>query len=451
MSGIFLTGATGFLGGRVLRRLAAGGARVVCLARDPSRLPALEGADVDCVRGDLDAPERWADALRGCDTVVHLAALTGKARAAEHFRVNSAAVGALLEAAERAGVRRFVLISTIAVRYPDLRRYPYARAKEEAETRVRTSGLEWAIVRPTVVLGPGSPLWEKFLALARAPVLPVFGDGRNRIQPVHVDDVAEAIAAVAESPALKGRVVEVGGRDVLPMEAFLRLIRREATGKEGPVVRFPVGLLIRGLAAAEPLLHDALPATAGQFYVFAHDSDAAPAHAAESAARRGVAEIVAEHLAADRVADLPAPPDAELDAECETFCRYLIGSAPGEYVKRKYREAHAPGRRGPRREAADPLTAMARRGPGFTRLADAWSAVLSRGGTFRRKLVLLLAVLESTGETSGSVDRPDPGSAAGFFVGVALRAAGFALTVAVSLVAVPVLMRGAGRPRGDRP
>ena len=88
MSGIFLTGATGFLGRHVLRRLVAGGrGPVVCLARDPSRFPDTGDAPVDCIRGDLDAPERWEDALRGCDTVVHLAALTGKAKPAEHFRV----------------------------------------------------------------------------------------------------------------------------------------------------------------------------------------------------------------------------------------------------------------------------------------------------------------------------------------------------------------------------
>jgi hypothetical protein len=143
-------------------------------------------------------------------------------------------------------------------------------------------------------------------------------------------------------------------------------------------------------------------------------------------------------------------PDAELDAECETFCRYVAGIAPGEYVKRKYREAHAPGRHGPRREAHDPLTALARRGPGMARLVDAWSVLVARDGTFRRKLVLLLAILESSGETSGRVDRPDPGSVAGFLAGTALRAAGFALTLAFALVAVPVLRITAAGPREGR-
>lgn len=450
MSDIFLTGATGFIGGRVLRRLAAGRSRVVCLARDPARLPDLGGTEVEAVRGELDAPEPWADAMRGCDTVVHLAALTGKAKASEHFRINSEAVGTLLEAAERAGVRRFVFVSTIAVRYPELSRYPYARAKEEAETRVRSSGMDWAIVRPTVVLGPGSALWDKFLALASAPVLPVFGSGRNEIQPVHVDDVAEVVAGLAEGGALGGRVVEVGGRDTVPMETFLRRVRREAKGKEGPVVRVPVAPLIGALGLMEPVLLGALPATAGQFYVFAHDSSAAADTAPDAARRRGIAEIIAEHLAAAR-SELAAPPDAELDEECETFCRYLAGVAPGEYVKRKYREAHAPGRHGPRREADDPLTRAARRGPASTRLVDAWSALLARDGTFRRKLVLLLAILESAGETSARVDVPDRGSAPGFLAGTALRVAGFALTFLVSLVAVPVLRRTAGAPRGERP
>ncbi|HMB70433.1 MAG TPA: hypothetical protein VKU85_14040, partial [bacterium] len=143
--------------------------------------------------------------------------------------------------------------------------------------------------------------------------------------------------------------------------------------------------------------------------------------------------------------------DAELDAECETFCRYLIGTDPGEYVKRKYREAHAPGRRGPRRELQDPLTEVARRGPGFARLMDAWAVVFARDGTLRRKLVLLLAVLESSGETSGAVDRPDAGSMPGFFLATALRVAGFMLTLAAAVIAVPVLTRTASaRTAGAR-
>lgn len=438
---VFLTGASGFVGGHVLRRLAsAGRGPIHCLVRDPARLPEVAG-DVRAVVGDLERPSAWAAALAGCDTVVHLAALTGKASESAHFRVNADGTRRLLEHAAAAGVRRFLFVSTIAVTYPEKRHYPYARAKDEAEVHVRASGLDWAVLRPTVVLGPGSPLWEKFRSLAAAPVTPVFGNGRNRIQPVHVGDVARCVEAMLDAETLGGRTVEFGGRDTLMLEEFLLRIRRAVVGKDGLVVHLPVGAIIRGLALLEPALLPVLPVGAGQFYVFAHDADAAddPSVVPPREERRGVDELIAEHGEADRRAAAEPVPDVELDAECSLFCRYLTGREPGEAVRAKYRAAHRPGSFGPRRGGPDPLTAIARRGPLFTRLVDAWCALLERGGTFRRKLVLLVAILESTGETAADVDTPDPGSRAGFFAGMAARGIGFAATFAAALVAVPVL------------
>jgi NADH dehydrogenase len=442
MSGIFLTGATGFIGGHVLRHLAARGERVVCLARDPGRL-ASPHPNVRVVRGMLEAPATYEPALSGMDTVVHLAALTGKAKPEEHRRVNLQETARLLDRARTAGARRFVFVSTIAVTYLDKRAYPYARAKEEAEALVRESGLDWAIVRPTVVLGPGSPLWDKFRALAAAPALIVFGSGRNAIQPVHVDDVARCVAELACDAVLGGRTVEVGGRDTLPLEEFLRRIRRGAGGRDGLAVHLPVRLIIHVLSALEPLLFDALPVTAGQFYVFAHDSAARDAEGAlpPLARRRGVDEMIREHVesAAAAAAAARVPPDVVLDRECSVLCRHLIGVEPPDAVRLAYRAAHRPGSHGPMTGGGDRLTAVARRGAVPARLADAWAGVLARNGTLRRKLVLLLAILESTGETAASVDTPDRGTRLGFLVGLAGRAALFAATFLASLVAVPVL------------
>jgi uncharacterized protein YbjT (DUF2867 family) len=323
MSGIFLTGATGFIGGRVLRCLTAKDRAVVCLVRDPSRLPD-PGPNVRVVRGMLEAPATYESALRGIETVVHLAALTGKARAEEHARVNRAETARLLDRAKSAGVRRFLFVSTIAVKYPDKHAYPYAQAKEEAEALVRASGLDWAVVRPTVVLGPGSPLWDKFRALAAAPVMPVFGRGRNAVQPVHVDDVARCLADLAAGGPLGGRTLELGGRDTLSMEEFLRHIRRRIRGREGPAMHLPVGLIIRLLSWMEPMLFSVLPVTAGQFYFFAHDSSAEPAEGVSPplSRRRGVDEIVLEHLevAAAAAAAAAVPADAVLDRECAPSC-----------------------------------------------------------------------------------------------------------------------------------
>ena len=152
---LFLTGATGFIGRRLLPALDAERVGPVhCLVRGPVKLAA--GAHL--VTGDLLDPSSYAAALAECDTVVHLAALTGKASFKEHRRVNVKGTAALLEACREVGVKRFIHVSTIAVTYPDQDVYAYAQTKTEAEELVRVSRLDFAIVRPTIVLGPGSPL-----------------------------------------------------------------------------------------------------------------------------------------------------------------------------------------------------------------------------------------------------------------------------------------------------
>jgi hypothetical protein len=200
----------------------------------------------------------------------------------------------------------------------------------------------------------------------------------------------------------------------------------------------------------EPVAFSVLPITAGQLYAFAYDASAADSDdpPPPRGRRRGVAELIREHLEAERARVPAVPPDVELDRECSVFARYLAGIEPGDYVRAKYRAAHQPGAFGPAREDADPLTRIARRGPGFARIADAWASVLAREGTLRRKLVLLLAILESTGETSPRVDSPDRGTRAGFLLGLVPRALLFVATLLVALVAVPLLRLRAGRDGG---
>jgi nucleoside-diphosphate-sugar epimerase len=437
---LFVTGATGFLGRRFLQALdAARLGPVLCLARTPSALP----PSVRAVEGDLLEPSSYRAALAGCDTVVHLAAVTGKASLAEHRRVNAEGTRVLLEACREAGVGRFVHVSTIAVTYPDLGAYAYAISKAEAETHVRASGLDWAIVRPTVVLGPGSPLAGKFRALAAGPLLIVPGTGLVRMNPVHVGDVAECLEWLARCEPLGRRTFGFGGRDVLTVEEFERRIRAALGGRDGPVVRVPLRPIVAALAPLQKIALPLLPVTTGQFYTFLHDSVPAPAEGIVPAVpdRRGADDIIADQWGRRAAA---APPDAQgteaLAAEADAFCKYLVGRAPSDYVRRKYVEAHA-GSGSPVRGPSfdDFLVAYARRGPARARLADAYAAAFSRSGTFRRKLVLMLAILESSAETSPFVDRPDEGSASRF-----------ALAAVVRLLAFPVLVAAAAIWLGPR-
>lgn len=276
MSVIVVTGASGFLGRRVVERLAARGDRVVGVARraKPADLP----SGVDWVSADLGNPgaseAALAKALGGADVVLHLAAVTGKARPAEYRRGNIEATEALLRAAERAGVGRFVFVSSIAVSFADRRHYPYSDSKAAAEAIVRSSSLKTTIVRPTMILGAGSPIQESLEKLARLPVAPMFGDGKAMVNPIEVDDVAALLVALAHEPDAAGAVIEVGGPAAYPMsELFARL---RAKGGAPKFIHLPLKPLRELLALVEGPLLPLMPLTAGQLASFANDGVAKP-------------------------------------------------------------------------------------------------------------------------------------------------------------------------------
>jgi len=267
----FLTGAGGFVGRSLLPRLAALG-DVVGL--DSGTGPPLDG--VDTVRGDLLEPDAWRDALAGCDTVVHLAAVTGKAPAKTHFDVNLHGTERLLAAAATAGVRRFLFVSTIAVRFADIRNYPYALAKKRAEEAVRGSGLGHAIVRPTMVFGAGSPVQKGFAALAKLPVSPVFDGGRARVQPIDVEDLAGLIADVVRTDPFAGATLEFGGPDILTANELVGLMRATAGRGRGGRLALPTAPIRPLLSLLERIDPRLAPFTVGQLCTFRFDGVAEP-------------------------------------------------------------------------------------------------------------------------------------------------------------------------------
>ena len=292
---VFLTGATGFIGRRLVARLDRPGRELRLLVRgDRPPAGAAGGGGAVLVRGALEDPASYAEALRGCNTVIHLAARTGKARPAEHFRVNAEGTAKLLDECRTAGVSRFLHVSSIAAGYADKRAYPYARSKERAEDAVRASGLRYLILRPTIVLGAGSPAWRGLAALAGAPVIPVFGDGRSRVQPVDVDDLAGCLLDLLEKDHFTGEVIEAGGRDVLAIEDLLARIHRALRGREPRVVHLPGRITVSLLAAAEIVLLPWMPLTAGQLSVFLNDGAAKPHPFMEGRLSRmkGVGEMI---------------------------------------------------------------------------------------------------------------------------------------------------------------
>jgi NADH dehydrogenase len=272
---VIITGATGFIGRRVMARLAreAGTLDLLALTRQPDALRSAGWwpAHWRTATQDLrDKPETagWP----GHATVLHLAAATGNAsrRTMESSIVDG--TRSLLDAAQAAKAAHFVLVSSIAAGYRDTRWYHYAKAKLAAEQIVSESDVPWTIVRPTLVFGAGSPvekaLWG--LACGRLPVVP--GGGRVRMQPVDVDDVAETLMGLMHTGPL-GTVVELGGVEAVTLRELLARMRAIRGLPPREPVGVPLGALRTALGLVEPVFGGFLPVTAGQLAAFVNDSD----------------------------------------------------------------------------------------------------------------------------------------------------------------------------------
>ena len=259
---ILLTGATGTVGTALLRRLTAGGEAVRCLVRDPRRL-GVERVRVQIALGDLADPASFRNALRGVDTVVHLAAAIRDQPRASIEELNAVATLRLLRAAERAGARRFIFFSAIGATLHSSARF--FRAKALAERAVLESRLETTVLAPSIVYAPGDPwltLLERFSYL---PAVPLPGRGKALYQPLWADDAAACVGAIlAEDGPTNGetgaRRLELAGPETLSHEAVVRIALR-SFGRARPLVRVPLPLVRAGLRAVEWAWRDAAFAT----------------------------------------------------------------------------------------------------------------------------------------------------------------------------------------------
>jgi NADH dehydrogenase len=256
---LLLTGATGTVGAALLHRLTAAGRDVRCLVRDPRGLGA-ERVRVHIALGDLADPPSFRNALRGVDTVVHLAASIRDQPSGSIEELNGIATWRMVSAAERAGVGHFVFVSALGATTSNRARF--MRAKALAEEAVTASAVPHTILAPSVVYAPGDRYLTFLLRLALAPAVPVpgRGSGRATVQPIWAQDVADCIMAVLDGRGDGRPCYELAGPDTLTHRAFVELVLR-AAGRPRPLVQVPEAIAGRSLRAIEWILKGRTPAT----------------------------------------------------------------------------------------------------------------------------------------------------------------------------------------------
>jgi NADH dehydrogenase len=248
-----VTGATGFVGPPVANAIADAGHELRVLERTPGSWRQAGVRCQEAVQGDMTDADSLRRAADGQEAVVHLVAIR-QGRPEQFQRVMVDGTRSLLAAAKEAGVRRFVLMSALGTTEETKDLVPYYGAKWQEEQDVQTSGLEYVIFRPSFIFGPGGGILPTFLKLAKlAPVTGVVGSGKQRIQPIWIDDLASLFAASVDQPDAAGQLFEVGGPDVVDWDELWRRIRAVLGIRRRPTMHLPIGLMRIPAALTERL------------------------------------------------------------------------------------------------------------------------------------------------------------------------------------------------------
>jgi len=246
MAVVLVAGGTGFIGSRIVRRLAADGHRVIVMSRDPGRARGKVPEGVEIRAGDTTDEASLGPALAGAEVVVNTVQfpnhpVENPRRGYTYIRVDGEGTVRLVGAARRAGVQRFIYLSGAGTREGQTK--PWFIAKLMAEKAIRESGIPYTIFRPSWVYGPEDRSLNKFATFARMlPFVPVIGSGRTRVQPLYVGDLAEAVAASLRTESAINQIYEIGGPQEVTMDEIIRTMLR-VMGRRKPLLHSPAWLM----------------------------------------------------------------------------------------------------------------------------------------------------------------------------------------------------------------
>lgn len=242
---VLVTGGTGVIGEGAIPALLKAGHSVRLLSRGAGKNAEEWPEGVEPFAADVGDERGLSGAADGCEAVIHITGIVNESPPEVTFeRINVEGTRSVLKEAERAGVRRFVFISSLGA---DRGRSSYHQSKRRAEEIVKKAKCEWLILRPGGVYGPGDEVVSTLLKLIRTlPVIPVVDGGGQRFQPVWFEDVGRAVAKAVEMPGLSGQTLELAGAEITTVNEVLDKLSN-ITGRSP--ARVPVPSFIAALGA----------------------------------------------------------------------------------------------------------------------------------------------------------------------------------------------------------
>ncbi|MBY0527013.1 MAG: NAD(P)H-binding protein [Gemmataceae bacterium] len=240
---IFLTGATGFIGGHILRSLSDRGHQVTCLARGNSaaQLRSLALTSVQIVEGEFTAPADYVKHVAGHDVVINAVGIIRETSSATFDSVHTRAPIVLFDAALAAGVRKCIQISALGA--DDAAQSRYHLSKRAADRHLASLQVPWVVLRPSLVYGPGDHSMTFFESLAALPIAPVPGDGQYPLQPIHMDDLVRAVVLAVEREELAGVAVDVGGAEPMTFDRILDVLAMKLGKRRTRKLHIPISVM----------------------------------------------------------------------------------------------------------------------------------------------------------------------------------------------------------------
>ena len=270
---VLVTGATGFVGRRVVAELLEHHHQVRCYVHTPGRERLFDNRSVEVRYGGVSDPDALAEAFHGVEAVVHLVGIIRQSRRRTFDLINRQGTADVVGAAKASGVKHLVQLSAIGA--GDDREYPYLFSKWRAEQEVIHSGLPYTILRSPIMFGEGDEFLNALAAMVRVfPLVPVVGSGRNRFQPIAVEDVARCVALSLDRGSLRDRTVEIGGPDQLTYNQIVDAVAR-TMGKRRLRLHVPVWMMYLA-AMGMQLVQPRPPVTTDQLKMLAIRNVAEP-------------------------------------------------------------------------------------------------------------------------------------------------------------------------------